>query len=139
MKQAITSEPWLSSEGLHLFEFFGEDTEKGKDNFGNKTTYREFMDNLVRLRKGWEVYWKEFAGACVLLEGMEKIKAINRRYSSYGLKHLFEKKTGYIPNGIFIAAAIHCGFRYKAYGNSPNPCFNISNASLKALEKDSAP
>jgi hypothetical protein len=138
MKQVIASEPWLSSEGLHLFESSEGDPEKGKDNFGNKTTYREFMDNLARLRKSWDVYGNEFAGACTLLEGMGKIKAINRRYSSYGLKHLFEKKTGYIPNGVFIAAVVYCGFRYKAYNNSPNPCFNIANASLKALEKDLA-
>ena len=134
----MASEPRLSREGLHLFEFSGEDTEKGRDNFGNKTTYREFTDNLAKLRKGWEIYWEEFAGACTLLEGMGKIKAINKRYSNYGLKHLFEKKTGYIPNGVFIAAAIHCGFRYKTYDKSPNPCFNIANVSLKALEKDLA-
>ncbi|MDR1836086.1 MAG: hypothetical protein LBQ89_00320 [Treponema sp.] len=67
---------------------------------------------------------------------MGKIKAANKWYSSYGLKHLFEKKTGYLPNGVFIAAAIHTGFTYKAVGKSPNPYFNISNAYLKLLEKE---
>jgi hypothetical protein len=37
--------------------------------------------------------------------------------------------------GVFIIAALHCGFRYKAYENSPNPCFNMSEASIKSLEK----
>ncbi|MDR3335880.1 MAG: hypothetical protein LBT16_01630 [Treponema sp.] len=138
LKQVIASEPWLSIEGLHSFEFFKGDAEKGKDNFGKEMTGREFTDSLAGLRKGLDAYWQEFAGACALLEGMGKIKVINRRYSSYGLKHLLEKETGYLPNGVLIAAAIHCGFRYKVYDNSPNPCFNISNASIKRFEKDSA-
>ncbi|MDR0451231.1 MAG: hypothetical protein LBH26_08200 [Treponema sp.] len=139
LKQVISSEPWLSSEGFHSFEFFEKDTEKGKDNFGKEMTEREFHDNLADLRKkGWEVYWEEFANACALLESVGKVKAINKRYSSYGLKHLFEKKIGYLPNGVFIAAMIHSGFRYKIYNKSPNPCFNISNAALTRFERDLA-
>jgi hypothetical protein len=72
------------------------------------------------------------------LEGVRKIKAINKRYSSYGLKHLFAKKVGYLSNGIFIAATIYSGFRYKVYGKSPNPFFSISNAALTRFEKDMA-
>jgi hypothetical protein len=69
---------------------------------------------------------------------MGKVKAINKRYSSYGLKHLFEKKVGYLPNGVFIATMMYNGFRYKVYDKSPNPCFNISDAALTQLEKDPA-
>jgi hypothetical protein len=78
----------------HLpFKFFEEDAEKRRDSFGKEMTGREFYDNLVGLRKGWEVYWKEFADVCALLESTGKVKVINRRYSSYGLKHLFEKRS----------------------------------------------
>jgi hypothetical protein len=42
LKQVISSEPWLSSEGFHLFKFFEEDAEKGNDNFGKEMTGWEF-------------------------------------------------------------------------------------------------
>lgn len=58
-------------------------------------------------------------------------KTINPRYTSYGLKHLAEKEVGYITNGAFIAAAIHCGFAYRIHPDSPNPSFGISEKSLR--------
>jgi hypothetical protein len=46
------------------------------------------------------------------------------------------KRIGYMPNGVFITATIHCGFECKVYEDTPNPCFNVSEASVKALEKE---
>ena len=114
IKQVIANEPWLSIEGLHSFEYYKNSAERGRDCFGNETTYREFLENLKKKRNEFGQYWKEFAAACVLLGKMGKVKAPNKWYSSYGLKHLFEKKTGYLPNGVFIVAALHTGFQYKA-------------------------
>jgi hypothetical protein len=69
-------------------------------------------------------------------------------YDFQGRREGYDRKTGsrsdekhlkdgtvYVPNGVFITAALHCGFRYKAYENFPNPCFNMSEASIKSLEK----
>jgi len=41
-----------------------------------------------------------------------------------------EQEIGYITNGVFIAAAIHCGFDVK-FDGSPNVMINISEKSLK--------
>ena len=57
---------------------------------------------------------------------ISKIKNINTRTGSYGLKHTCEDAIHhYIPNGIFIAAAIACGYKCKKI-HSPNACFNMS-------------
>jgi hypothetical protein len=62
-------------------------------------------------------------------------KTINRRHSSYGLKHLAEPEIGYVTNGAFIAAAVHCGFSFETYPDSPNVCFGISEKSIKAKQR----
>ncbi|AEH16323.1 hypothetical protein [Shewanella baltica] len=69
------------------------------------------------------------------LKQVEEIKSFNLRRSSYGIKHLAERDIGYITNGVFIAAAIHSGFKYKINYDSPNVQFNMSEKSLKMLEK----
>jgi hypothetical protein len=65
------------------------------------------------------------------LRDKAKTKTVNRRRSSYGLKHVAEKEVGYITNGAFIAAAIHCGFPYRVDLHSPNVGFGISERSLR--------
>ena len=51
--------------------------------------------------------------------------------TSYGLKHTAEWHIGeYVSNGVFIAAAIHCGFRYRRDGDSANMLFAMSERSL---------
>jgi len=35
-----------------------------------------------------------------------KLKSLNKRGSSYGLKHVAAHDIGYVTNGVFIAAAI---------------------------------
>lgn len=69
---------------------------------------------------------------CEWLADFEMTKAINHKHSSYGLKHLAEKEIGYITNGAFIAAAVHSGFPFKVFPDSPNMCFGISERSIKA-------
>lgn len=53
-------------------------------------------------------------------------KTMNNTDTSYGYKHSVEnwqKAGAYISNGIFIAAAIHLGLKYKIY--EPNAVFNL--------------
>lgn len=49
--------------------------------------------------------------------------------SSYGLKHIAERlygSTGYIANGMLIAAALHLGLEVKRYPRSPNCMVPVS-------------
>ncbi len=74
-----------------------------------------------------------FRNACKWLTQVKKIKSINYKHSSYGLKHIAEEEIGYVSNGAFIAAAIHCGFDVKEYCDWPNVHFNMSNKSINLI------
>ncbi len=69
----------------------------------------------------------QFMAARRWLSRFGKIKAINKRGSSYGLNHVAEHETGYITNGVFIAAAIAEGFTVERAEGGPNAWFNISS------------
>ena len=69
-------------------------------------------------------------------EHLAKRKTINTSVSSYGMKHIVERKIRkYVANGDFIAAMIHCGFEYKTYVGDPNCFFNVSAKNLTQLRK----
>ena len=72
---------------------------------------------------------------CEWLDKLEKVNAINSRQNSYGLKHVAEVDIGYLTNGVFITAAIHCGFKYRVIPGSPNVEFNVSEKSIKAVKR----
>ena len=68
------------------------------------------------------VYW--------LALNIEPIRTINRRHSSYGLKHIFEADMGeYCSNGQFIVAALICG--YGADLSHYNVCFGMGERSIR--------
>ena len=53
-------------------------------------------------------------------------KTMNKRITSYGLKHLAERQAGsYISNEALIQAMIECGFRAERIRNTPNYYFNV--------------
>ena len=75
-----------------------------------------------------------------LRRNISKIKTIDKRHTSYELKHLAETEIGYMTNGVFICAAIHCGYPYKLT-NGPNVRFGMSQKSInqiKARQRGSA-
>lgn len=54
-------------------------------------------------------------------------KTINRRITSYGLKHVIERDMGlYISNNACIAGLKQMGFTAKPITGTPNYYFNIS-------------
>jgi hypothetical protein len=62
----------------------------------------------------------------VLQGNARKRKTINRKVSSYGLKHVVEKDIKrYIGNDSFIAAMDTLGFEKKQIKGTPNYFFNI--------------
>jgi len=81
----------------------------------------------------------QFEAVCRWLEGIEKTEDINPYSSSYYLKHIAENRLGlgHISNGTLIAAAVHCGFKYKQGGNYPNLVFNMSASSIHEAYKES--
>ena len=53
-------------------------------------------------------------------------KTINKRISSYGLKHLAERQVGsYISNEALIQAMLESGFRAQPIRGTPNFYFNV--------------
>lgn len=61
-------------------------------------------------------------------------RRVNKRHTSYGLKHICERYTGYVTNGTFIAAMISAGFTPFASVGSPNPNFNVTDGAVKRVE-----
>lgn len=78
----------------------------------------------------------DFAHACG-----EPIRSFNVKHTSYGLKHIAEKrarklsdnKVGYITNGALILAMVAAGFRFMRKGDSPNVFFNVSERALRNI------
>ena len=66
-----------------------------------------------------------------------RIKNINTKHSSYGLKHIVERLMDrYISNGELITAMIICGYKYRRYGSQGLNChFNVGNVNEKLLRK----
>jgi hypothetical protein len=79
---------------------------------------------------------RRFALAYLFCMQIEKVKAISRRRTSYGLKHIAERFYGtYTTNGEFIAAAIAAGFKYRRCQHADlNAQFNMSEKSIKVLD-----
>jgi len=110
---------------LHLYGVGFYQNEKVLTSSEHKELQQQLLDST-----------EEFEKACLWLEKINKIKTINKQHSSYGLKHLAEDEIGYISNGTFIAAAINCGFNYKASETSPNVSFNMSEKDIKSLSSE---
>lgn len=77
----------------------------------------------------------QFMRAVEYLKTLAMSKTANRDRTSYGYKHNaehFHKDRSpdddpYVSNGMFIAAAVHCGFKIKRdHDNSPNVLINIA-------------
>lgn len=97
-------------------------------------TGEDWIEKEKEQRKELYDCFDEFILACRWLKAQKKRKTINKKKSSYKLKHIVEQwaykecfDKGYVSNGAFIAAAIYMGFNYE-YVNmeSPNVFINIS-------------
>lgn len=112
---------------------FGFDTFRGRSDT-RRESREDYEARIVKDRARFRL--DEFEAALDFCrDRLTKIKTINNRIGSYGLKHIVERECGlYIPNGGFIAAAIAAGFTYKRYIHSgPNCCFNISTRSIHEI------
>jgi hypothetical protein len=67
-----------------------------------------------------------------LSDNLSKTKTINKSHSSYGLKHIVEKKIGqYVTNGELIYAMYLEGFDIKRH--NLNCFFNIKTSDVKKI------
>lgn len=92
-------------------------------------------------------YDDAFLACLAYLDNVRPTKTIRPNTNSYALKHRAEKYRStypqgeplgptYVPNGIFIAAALHLGFRMRTRWDergyeSPNATFNMSTPTLR--------
>lgn len=114
--------PELSDFGVGLYGGHRDKSAAEKDaiNDKNRETLRSSVATVART-----VTW--------LRENIERTPTINKRHSSYGIKHMAEQDIGYITNGVFIAAGIIEGYPYKFVPGSPNVPFGMSEKSLKEV------
>lgn len=112
-----------------------EDELKGLTPFGFKGNAPLNISTFDKIQLDWAL---DFARACG-----EPIRTINKNHTSYGLKHLAERRAkklsnngvNYITNGALILAMVDAGFRFVRDGDSPNVFFNVSERELKKLFK----
>lgn len=96
-----------------------------------------------RRREAYECDWgfDQFELAWIYLSRQQKIRSINRRTSSYGLKHCaedlmrrfghFKPLGNYVSNGMLIAAAYSLGFEVKMIApDDYNAYLNISMVTV---------
>lgn len=96
--------------------------ELTKDDFD-----KEFSDEVAYLYQH-----KHEIQACInWLKTAQKRKTLNKDHSSYGMKHIVERKYRcYVSNGAFIVAAILSGFDIgRCRFDSANAHINISSKS----------
>jgi hypothetical protein len=117
MERILEQEPHLSDFGFGLADFY-KTREEAVTKFHEDRKRISDSDSLAQfvVARGW-------------LRRFSKLKSVNRRGSSYGLKHVAEHDIGYVTNGVFIAAAIAEGFSVRRIESSPNAWFNISSAA----------
>ena len=79
--------------------------------------------------EGRPINIKEVEKAIRWLKNNKTIYSFNRKWTTYGLKHIAERdQNTYIPNGAFICGAIGLGYKVKPIHNSPNAYINISSS-----------
>jgi hypothetical protein len=99
----------------------------------DKTDPTEMQERSEALRKSEAA----FDAACAWIREHLPPTPRSRGYvSSYGLKHIAEVEIGYITNGLFIAAMLHCGHRFLHPGQgNPNAYFPLTKRRIKALDQ----
>jgi hypothetical protein len=121
MERVLEQEPDLNEWGLGAADW--RPTADERDAF-----VREYRKTIRASRS-----LASFIAARLWLSRFAKTKALNRRGSSYFLKHVAERDIGYLTNGVFIAAAIAEGFRVQRVGrDNANAWLNIASSALRS-------
>jgi hypothetical protein len=113
MTAILEREPQLGDFDFGIFDSRNKTPEQ------REAELREGRDKIIEPRS-----LEQFEAARGWLRRFDKIKVLNKRGTSYGLKHVAAHDIGYVTNGVFIAAAIAEGFTVERVG--PNAWLNIS-------------
>ncbi|RTL62153.1 MAG: hypothetical protein EKK42_32770 [Pseudonocardiaceae bacterium] len=118
LRRVMDLEPELSGFGYRVARDRGETHEEAE---------ARFLENRAEMLG--EPGVDEFIRATEFLSKFGRRKSLNRKRTSYGLKHDAERATGdYVSNGMLIAAALAMGFATeRTHAGSPNAYFNISS------------
>jgi hypothetical protein len=118
VRRAMDLEPELSGFGYRVPRDRGETPEEAE---------ALFLANRAEMLGEQGV--DEFIRAAEFLSKFGRRKSLNRKRTSYGLKHDAERAAGdYVSNGMMIAAALAMGFSAeRTHAGSPNAHFNISS------------
>jgi hypothetical protein len=118
MRRILDREPQLGDFGFGVYDERGKTAAERQTELEHQRTLISEPRSLAALiaARSW-------------LRQFRKIKALNNRGTSYGLKHVAEHDIGYLTNGVFIAAALAEGFDVKRENRSPNAVLNISSAA----------
>ena len=118
LRRAMDLEPELSGFGYRVPRDRGETREEAE---------ARFLANRAEMLGEHGI--DEFIRAAKFLSKFGQRKSMNRKRSSYGLKHDSERAEGdYVSNGMLIAAALAMGFSAeRTHAGSPNAYFNISS------------
>lgn len=122
VKKILSTHPTLS---MHGFEVVGESILPIIDIEGQRKVERDSLLSLDSLRAilvamGW------------IQRYLVKDTQINRQRTSYGLKHVAERWTGYLTTGQFIVAMLVLGFWMELAGN--DGLFNVKESSVRQAE-----
>ena len=126
MTAILEREPQLSDFGFGVFD------PRHKTPDQRAAELRQGRDDILHQRS-----LAQFVAARGWLRRFDKIKTVNNRGTSYGLKHVAEHDIGYVTNGVFIAAAIAEGFTIKPEG--PNARLNISTRAWRQTSQATPP
>ncbi len=128
---ALVKERFSRIAKLDLLFILAQEPDLNSFGFGlTRSAYpspAEYQRRLAESRDEMILDYDRFERVCNWLrQNGRSRKTINTQMGSYGWKHHVERDIGvYVTNGIFIAAAIHSGFRYKKH--APNAYFNLSH------------
>ena len=126
---ALVKDRFSKIAKLDLLFVLAQEPDLNSFGFGlTRSTYPsevQYLRRLAELRDEMIRDYDRFTSVCDWLQqNARSRRTINSQMSSYDWKHHVERKIGtYITNGIFIAAAIHSGFKYKKH--PPNADFNM--------------
>lgn len=71
-----------------------------------------------------------------IAHALSKAKTLNRRYTSYGLKHYFQDYGFYLNNGAFKGAMLEAGYPRLDRRGQINWYFNIKKPTRKQMPQD---
>jgi hypothetical protein len=141
MKSFIFSKTEVEKARTVLEELLAENELLNPSGWAPATYYEDctFENGFEAHRRSLPDRTEEFLRVCSWLKGVPNSDKSKDRFSSYLLKHIAEKQVDmYIPNGVFIAAALHMGCKVKMPGKDDQNPYIYLDAKTVKKEREAA-